>query len=111
MTADSRKEPVWDAARCAPASAPEPHAASDGAGRAAVLEVRERGRHLAQAVPITRWPCTLGRAAHADAVLTDPALSYKIYRICQMSLDFVGLHFCSAFLLYLISFQAQAYLF
>lgn len=84
MTADSRKEPVWDAARCAPASAPEPHAASDGAGRAAalaVLEVRERGRHLAQAVPITRWPCTLGRAVHADAVLTDPALAAEHLRL------------------------------
>lgn len=84
MTADSRKEPVWDAARCAPASAPGLHAASDGAGGAAVLavlEVRERGRHLAQAVPITRWPCTLGRAAHADAVLTDPALAAEHLRL------------------------------
>ncbi|MDO5086039.1 MAG: FHA domain-containing protein [Comamonadaceae bacterium] len=47
----------------------------------AILEVRERGRHLAQALPLTRWPCTIGRAAHADAVLTDPALAAEHLRL------------------------------
>lgn len=53
----------------------------------AVLEVRERGRHLAQALPITRWPCTIGRAAHADAVLTDPALAAEHLRLTRDAAD------------------------
>ena len=76
MTAAAPVEPVLSRdlpQDASPGLPPLPKAAP--ATRAlAVLEVSERGRHLAQAVPIMRWPCTLGRAVHADAVLTDPAV-------------------------------------
>lgn len=66
------------------ADLPEEAPARAGAARPptlAVLEVCERGRHLAQTLPVTAWPCIVGRAAYADAVLADPALAAEHLRL------------------------------
>ena len=81
QTMNVRREPVLESFAD---TVPQAAHAAEAPARArtlAVLEVRERGRHLAQAVPITRWPCTLGRAAQADVVLTDPALAAEHVRL------------------------------
>ena len=78
MTAAAPVEPVLSRdlpQDASPGQPPLPPRAAPAARALAVLEVSERGRHLAQAVPIMRWPCTLGRAVHADTALTNPALA------------------------------------
>lgn len=84
MTAAAPVEPVLSRdlpQDASPGQPPQPPRAAPAARALAVLEVSERGRHLAQAVPIMHWPCTLGRAVHADAVLTDPALAAEHLRL------------------------------
>lgn len=51
--------------------------------RQGVLEVRERGHRLAQAMPIAHWPCTLGRGLEADIILTDPAVAGAHLRLTR----------------------------
>lgn len=50
----------------------------------AVIEVRERGHRLAQALPVGDWPCTLGRALDADLILTDPAVAGQHLRLSRL---------------------------
>lgn len=61
-----------------PHAHPDPHAASpDGV----VLELVERGHRLALALPVFSWPCTIGRAATSDLVLTDPSIAPEHVRL------------------------------
>ena len=46
-----------------------------------VLELVERGHRLALALPVFGWPCTMGRAATADLVLTDPSIDAEQVRL------------------------------
>ena len=47
----------------------------------AVLELVERGHRLALALPVFAWPCTIGRAATADLVLTDISIAPEHVRL------------------------------
>ncbi len=47
----------------------------------ALLEVHERGMHHMQCVRITQWPCVIGRALHADVVLSDPSVGAEHLRL------------------------------
>ena len=47
----------------------QPH---DGALKLAVVEVLDRDGHARLAVPVWRWPVTIGRAIDCDVVLDDP---------------------------------------
>jgi len=40
--------------------------------RLAVVEILDRDGHARQAVPVSRWPVTIGRAVDCDIVLDDP---------------------------------------
>ncbi len=64
-----------DASIQAPAPAQEPEGA--------VLELVERGHRLAMALPVYAWPCTIGRAATNDLVLTDPSIGPSHVRLHQ----------------------------
>ena len=46
-----------------------------------VLELVERGHRLALALPVFSWPCTVGRAATADLVLTDTSIAAEHVRL------------------------------
>ena len=46
-----------------------------------VLELVERGHRLALALPVFSWPCTIGRAATSDLVLTDPSIAPEHVRL------------------------------
>jgi hypothetical protein len=49
----------------------------------AVLELVERGHRLAMALPVFAWPCTIGRAASNDLVLTDLSIGPSHVRLHQ----------------------------
>lgn len=53
----------------------------------AVLELVERGHRLAMALPVYAWPCTIGRAATNDLVLTDPSIGPSHVRLHQPHAD------------------------
>ncbi|WP_395026425.1 FHA domain-containing protein [Comamonas odontotermitis] len=61
------------------AAAPAQPAAAPPEG--AVLELVERGHRLALALPVFAWPCTIGRAATADLVLTDASIAPEHVRL------------------------------
>ncbi|GAB2726196.1 FHA domain-containing protein [Comamonas sediminis] len=50
----------------------------------AVLELVERGHRLAMALPVFAWPCTIGRAATNDLVLTDPSIGPSHVRLHRL---------------------------
>lgn len=56
-------------------------AAADSEPEGAVLELVERGHRLAMALPVFAWPCTIGRAATNDLVLTDPSIGPSHVRL------------------------------
>ena len=62
------------------AAAPIPPIAAPPEG--AVLELVERGHRLALALPVFAWPCTIGRAATADLVLTDASIAPSLTSTC-----------------------------
>ena len=62
---------------------PAPEAPPEGA----VLELYERGHRLALALPVFAWPCTIGRAATADLVLTDASIAPEHVRLHRSGAD------------------------
>lgn len=56
-------------------------AAAHSEPEGAVLELVERGHRLAMALPVFAWPCTIGRAATNDLVLTEPSIGPSHVRL------------------------------
>ncbi len=45
--------------------------------RLALVEVLDRDGHVRQAVPVSQWPVTIGRAIDCDEVLDDPHVAAR----------------------------------
>ena len=63
---------------------PAPPAPTADIDPALVLELQERGHRQLLAMPLSYWPLTIGRAATADLVLTDPSIAPEQIRLNRL---------------------------